>query len=157
MATHDGNLYLAQGRVVAKCNENNAVWDAVYIDDGADATDIVHFDNAIYVAFGYDSEYIYGTGTSWTASTLSGTLKNAKHFTVARNNAGNLALWKDETVNTVKSATTATNAGSWSSAYTIGSSDRTITSMQSSFDTLLIGKEDGLWLYNRQYAGTSKA
>ena len=157
MATHDGNLYAAQGRVVAKWNENGDVWEAVYIDDGADATDIVHFDNNIYVAFGYDSEYIYGSGTSWTASTLSGALKNAKHFTVARNNAGNLALWKDETVNTIKSATTATNAGSWSSAYTIGSSDRTITSMQSSFDTLLVGKEDGLWIYNRQYAGTSTA
>ena len=155
MATKAGSLYMAVGRVVAKWDENNDVWDAVYIDDGADATAIIHFDNNIYVAFGYGSEYIYGADTSWTASTLSSAIKYAKYFTVARNNAGNLALWKTETANTVKSSTDPSNSGSWSSAYTIGSVDRTITGLHSAFDTLLIGKEDGLWVYNRVYAGTA--
>ena len=157
MATHDGNLYIAQGRVIAKWHENNSVWNAVHIDDGFDATDIVHFNSNLYVAFGYSSEYVYGSDTTWVASTLSSTAKYAKYFTVARNNAGNLALWKTETVNTIKSATDPTNSGSWSSAYTIGSADRTITALSSAFDTLLVGKEDGLWIYNRQYAGTATA
>ena len=157
MATHNGLPYLAMGRVVAKWNENNDVWEAVYIDDGADATDIVHFSNNIYVAFGYSSEYIYGSTTSWTASTLSSASKYAKYFAVARNNAGNLALWKTETVNTVHSATNPANGGSWSSAYTVGSADRDITSLSPAFDTILIGKEDGLWAYNRVYAGTATA
>ena len=155
MASHDDSLYHAQGRVVSKWNENHDVWEAVYIDDGADATSIIHFDNNIYVAFGYGSEYIYGSGTSWTASTLSSAAKYAKYFTVARNSAGNLALWKTETANTLKSATNPANGGSWSSAYTIGSLDRTITGLHSAFDTLLVGKEDGLWTYNRVYAGTA--
>ena len=154
MAEHNDVIYLAQGRVIAKWDENNDVWDAVYIHASADATDIVHFSNAIYVAFGYSTAYIYGTTTSWTVSTISGATY-AKYFTVARNSAGNLALWKTETVNTIKSATDATNSGSWSSAYTIGSSDRAINNLHSSFDTLLVGKEDGLWQYNRNYAGTS--
>ena len=76
---------------------------------------------------------------------------------MARNNAGNLALWKTETVNTVHSATNPANGGSWSSAYTIGSADRDITGLHSAFDTILIGKEDGLWAYNRVYAGTATA
>ena len=157
MAEHNDIIYLAQGRVVAKWDENNDIWDAVYIHASADATDIIHFSNAIYVAFGYSAAYIYGTVTSWTASTLSSAIKYAKHFAVARNNAGNLALWKTETVNTIKSATDPSNSGSWSSAYTIGSSDRAINNLHSSFDTLLVGKEDGLWTYNRTYAGTSTA
>ena len=157
MATKGGILYMAQGRVVAQWNENQDVWDAVYIHASADATDIIHFDNNIYVAYGYSTAYIYGATTSWTVSTLASAIKYAKYLTVARNNAGNLALWKTETVNTVKSATDASNSGSWSSAYTIGSSDRTITALHSAFDTLLIGKEDGLWVYNRTYANTSTA
>ena len=157
MATYSGDIYLAQGRVVAKWAENNDVWEAQYIHASANATDIVHFDNKLWVAYGYSAAYIYGTGTSWTVSTLSSAIKYAKYFAVARNNAGNLALWKTETANTVKSATDPTNSGSWSSAYTIGSSDRAITNLYGSFDTVLIGKEDGLWQYNRHYAGTATA
>ena len=157
MAEHNDIIYMAQGRVVSKWDENNDVWDAVYIHASADATDIVHFSNAIYVAFGYSAAYIYGSLTSWTVSTLASAIKYAKYFAVARNNAGNLALWKTETVNTIKSATDPTNSGSYSSAYTIGSSDRDITALHSSFDTLLVGKTDGLWQYNRTYANTSTA
>tara|TARA_R100000808_G_scaffold4136_3_gene13775 strand:+ start:970 stop:3474 length:2505 start_codon:yes stop_codon:yes gene_type:complete len=157
MATHNNITYHAQGQVVSRWDENRDCWDAVYIHASADATDIVHFDNNIYVAFGYSAAYIYGSLTTWTVSTLSSAIKYAKYFAVARNNAGNLALWKTETVNTIKSATDATNSGSFSGAYTIGSSDRDITGLFSAFDTIMVGKEDGLWQYNRTYAGTSTA
>ena len=157
MATHNNITYHAQGQVVSRWDENRDCWDAVYIHASADATDIVHFDNNIYVAFGYSAAYIYGSLTTWTVSTLASAIKNAKYFAVARNNAGNLALWKTETVNTIKSATDATNSGSFSGAYTIGSSDRDITGLFSAFDTIMVGKEDGLWQYNRTYAGTSTA
>ena len=98
VATKGGTIYLAQGQVVAKWNENGDVWDAVYIHSSADATDIIHFDNSLYVAFGYATAYIYGADTTWTVSGLSAANAYAKYFTVARNNAGNLALWKTETV-----------------------------------------------------------
>ena len=157
MATHNNITYHAQGQVVSRWDENRDCWDAVYIHADTNATDIVHFSNAIYVAFGYSAAYIYGSLTTWTVSTLASAIKNAKYFAVARNNAGNLALWKTETVNTIKSATDATNSGSFSGAYTIGSSDRDITGLFSAFDTIMVGKEDGLWQYNRTYAGTSTA
>ena len=157
MATHNNITYHAQGQVVSKWDENRDCWDAVYIHASANATDIVHFDNNIYVAFGLSAAYVYGSVITWVVSTLSSAIKYAKHFAVARNSAGNLALWKNETVNTVKSATDPTNSGSWTSAYTIGSEDRAVTGLFSAFDTIMIGKEDGLWQYNRQYAGTSTA
>ena len=155
MATHNNITYHAQGQVVSKWDENRDCWDAVYIHASADATDIVHFDNNIYVAFGYSAAYIFGSTTSWTVSTLSSAIKYAKYFAVARNSAGNLALWKSETINTVKSSTDPGNSGSWTSAYTIGSQDRAITGLFPAFDTIMIGKTDGLWQYNRHYAGTS--
>ena len=157
MATHNNITYHAQGQVVTRWNENNDVWDAVYIHASTNATDIVHFNNNIYVAFGYSAAYIFGSLTSWTVSTLASAIKYAKYFAVARNNAGNLALWKTETVNTIKSSTDPGNSGSWSGAYTIGSSDRDITGLFSAFDTIMVGKEDGLWQYNRTYASTSTA
>ena len=155
MVSHNNIMYHAQGQVISKWDENRDCWDAVYIHASANATDIVHFDNNVYVAFGYSAAYIYGTTTSWTVSTLSSAIKYAKYFAVARNNAGNLALWKSETVNTIKSATDPSNSGSWSGAYTIGSEDRAITGLFPAFDTIMIGKEDGLWQYNRTYAGTA--
>ena len=157
MATHNNITYHAQGQVVSRWDENRDCWDAVYIHASANATNIVHFSNNIYVAFGYSAAYIYGSLTSWTVSTLASAIKYAKYFAVARNNAGNLALWKTETVNTIKSSTAPGNSGSWSGAYTIGSSERAITGLFSAFDTIMVGKEDGLWQYNRTYAGTSTA
>tara|TARA_R100000808_G_scaffold6830_2_gene20095 strand:- start:12365 stop:14866 length:2502 start_codon:yes stop_codon:yes gene_type:complete len=155
MATDGGKIYHAQGPVVAEWNEQNDVWDAVYIHASAKATDIIHFGNQIWVAFGYGDNYIYGSGTSWTVSSLTDELAHAKYFATARNNAGEMALWKTETANTIKSSTNP--AGSWSSAYTIGSADRTITALHTCFDTILVGKEDGLWQYSRTYAGTASA
>ena len=157
MAVHDDKIYHAQGQAITRWSENDDVWEAVYIHASADTTDIIHFNDAIYVAFGLSNAYIYGSALSWTVSTLSSAIKYAKYFAVARNSAGNLALWKTETVNTMKSATDATNSGSWASAYTIGSEDRPITKLHSAFDTILVGKTDGLWIYNRTYAGTSSA
>ena len=159
MATHDNIVYSAQGQVVARWNEDNDVWEAAYIHPTKNATDIVHYNSKIYVAFGdYDTAYVYGSTTSWTtASQTTAAHAYAKFFAVARNNAGNLALWKSETVNTIKSATDPTADGGWSAAYTIGSADRTITKLHSTFDTILIGREDGLWKYNRQFEGTATA
>ena len=162
IATHAGLLYMAAGRVISQWNENQDKWDAVYIHDSSsttvNATDIQHFDNKLWVAFGYDEVYVYGSGGigNWDKSDLSGAYAKAKYFAVARDSAGALALWKTETVNTIKRSTNPVNSGTaWSSAYTIGSSDRTITGLYGAFDTLIVGKEDGLWTYSRTYANTA--
>jgi hypothetical protein len=149
-------LYGIFGRVIAQFNGENGTngphWDAVVIHTTAAATDIVTFGTNVFVAFGASAAYIYGATTSWTTSTLSSTGKNAIFFTVSRT-----TLWKSETVNTIKSATNPVNGGSWSSAYTIGSTDRPITRLYGAFDTVIAGKEDGLWFYKRVYGGGESA
>ena len=149
-------LYGIFGRVVAQFNGENGTngphWDAVYIHASAAATDIATWDANVFVAFGASAAYIYGATTSWTVSTQASTAKNAIFFTVSRS-----TLWKSETANTIKSGTDPLNSGSWSSAYTIGSTDRPITRLYGAFDTVIAGKEDGLWFYKRVYDGGESA
>ena len=155
-AEYAGVQYGAFGRVVCQWNETDLVWRAVYVHASANATAIVHFANNVFVAFGTTVDYIYGSGTTWTVSTLG--TKQFQFFAVARNAAGTYALWGNAAANTVQSNTAGTNGGAaWSSAYTIGSSDRTITRLFGVFDTLVIGKEDGLWMYSRYFANTASA
>jgi hypothetical protein len=155
-AKYNDVLYAVFGRVVAQFNGENGTngphWDAVVIHSSAVATDIKTYETNVFVAFGASQAYIYGSTTSWTTSTLTSTAKNAIFFTVSRS-----SLWKSETVNTIKSSTNPLNGGSWSSAYTIGSTDRPVTRLYGSFDTVVAGKEDGLWWYRRVYNDGSSA
>ena len=155
-AKYNDILYGIFGRVVAQFNGENGTngphWDAVYIHASVVATDIKTFGTNVFVGFGASNAYIYGATTSWTVSTLASSSKYAIFFTVSR-----ISIWKSETVSTIKSATNPLNGGSWSSAYTIGSTDRPITRLYGVFDTVVVGKEDGLWYYKRVYGGGESA
>ena len=151
-----GKLYGIFGRVVAQLNGENGTnaphWDAVYIHATQAATDIAVFEANVYVAFGAATAYIYGTDTTWTTSNLAGDKKFAIHFTTSR-----VSMWKSLSVNEIASATNPKNGGTWSSVYTIGSADRVITELYGVFDTVVVGKEDGLWWYRRVYNDGSSA
>ena len=153
---YNGAMYGIFGRVIAQFNGENGTngphWDAVVIHGTSVATDIKTYETNVFVGFGASAAYIYGSTTSWTTSTLSSTAKNAIFFVVSRT-----SLWKSETVNTIKSSTNPVNGGSWSSAYSVGSTDRPITRLYGAFDTVVAGKEDGLWWYKRVYGGGESA
>lgn len=146
------NLYGIFGRAVCQWDETNDKWDAVYVHASATATSIVEYNGNIYVAFGNgDNAYIYGSGTSWTVSTIAGDAQYAHFFAVSRG-----TLWKSRydgggTHNVIASSTNPINGGSWSSEYTVGSSDRKITGLYDILDTVVGGKEDGLHYYLRVY------
>ena len=149
-AVHSDDLYGLFGRCVAKLNGRNGTngptWEIVYIHASAVATCIEEWSGDLYIAFGTGQGYIYGSGTSWTVSTLSSTAKEAVHFAVNRQ-----TIWKSETVNTIKSSTNPKNGGSWSSAYTVGTSDRQINELYGFNDTIVVGKEDGIFWYKLAY------
>lgn len=153
---YNDELYGIFGRFVCKYNGQNGYdgpqWDAVYAHASAAATDITTFNSDVYVAYGLSAAYIYGSSTSWSVATLSGDSKYAVHWTVSRS-----TLWKSETVNTIRSSTNPKNAGSWSSPYTVGSPDRQINNLYSHADTVVCGKEDGIWWYRRTYGGGETA
>lgn len=156
--TREGDEYQCFGQLVCKLDastEDAFKWDVVHVGS-ADATDIEVYEesggtNHVFVAFGGSTAYVYGSDTTWTASTLTGNSKFAIRFAVSRN-----TLWKSETVNTVKSSTGPDNAGAWGSAYTVGSTDHEINRLFAHDDTVYVGKEDGFWYYRRVYDdGTS--
>jgi len=155
-AVYGDAYYGIFGRVVAKFNGQNGTngpqWDAVYINASAAATDIVTYLTNVYVAFGSAAAYVYGSSTSWTVSNLASDSKYAVHLAVSR-----ATLWKSEDVNEIRSSTNPVNGGSWSSTYTVGSTDRIINNMYSFNDTIVVGKEDGLWWYKRTYNDGSSA
>lgn len=165
-----GNLYGIFGRVIAQWNATDLRWNAVYIHASVIATDIIQWgdetNNDIYVAFGGDGtyttgvdNYVYGgrsaTPTTWTQYTGSTTdiddQRYAIRFAKYRNQ-----LVKSESNNIIRAALNPQAAGSnpWGSltdgsagSYQVGDSDREINRMYSAFDTVIVGKEDGLWVY----------
>lgn len=144
------------GRVIARYNGNNGTdgpqWDAVFIHATATATDIEKYQTNVFVGFGAAVAYEYGADTTWTTSTLSGDAKFAIFWAVSRN-----TLWKSEDVSEIRSSTSPLNGGSWSTTYTIGDADREITNLYSFADTVVAGKEDGIWFYRRVYDGGESA
>ena len=147
------NLYAACGRAVLQWDETNDVWNAVYVHASQTTTDIVEFNGNVFVAFAGGAAYIYGTGTSWTASTTSDPGNEATYFVVSRE-----LFWKsgpasgDNTNYRLYSNTNPVNGGaSWTGPYVVGSSDRSITGLYSIADTIVAAKEDGLYMYKRAY------
>jgi len=139
-------LYAAVGRGIVRWNETTDVWDLVFYEDDV-ATDITEYFGNIYVARGAGNAYLYGTGTSWNSSNDTAS-SDAVYFIVNRNR-----LWKSDSTYLVRSSIAPTNtAGSnWSAAYTVGSSDKSITALYNLWDTIVVGKEDGMHIYKRYY------
>lgn len=143
----DGALYTAVGRGVFKLNGTNGVWDLVYLHASANATSIVAHGGQVYVAFGLSNAYIYGSGTSWTASNRGGTDQVAKFFATNRNE-----LWKNETAATnVSSSTDGLNAGTAWTDYTVGHTSADITGLYGLGDSMIVGKQDGIYAFIRTY------
>lgn len=163
-STDPHQIYAALGRCVVQWNESTYVWEAVYVDASAAATDIIEFDNTIYVAFGEADgstphQYIYGSSTSWTTAALNATTthqdNHARHFTKARNGFGDWALWKagpstDQGTerHTLAWATDPTTAWSPTSYFTVGSASRNITGLYEFADTFIVTKVDGIWVWD---------
>ena len=149
-ASLGGSTYAGIGRIIAKWDESNDVWDAVYFHTTAAVTSLAEYHGSVYVAFGGgDNAYVYGSSASWTVSTIASDAKHAHFFVVSRQ-----TLWKsrfddDGTHYKAASSTSPANGGSWSAEYDIGSSDKEITGLFNFNDTLLIGKESGIHVYNR--------
>ena len=101
-STDPDQIYAAVGRTVVLWNETSYAWDAVYIDATAAATDIIEFDDDIFVAFGEAAgstphQYISGSSTTWTTTAINATTthqdNHARFFVKARDGYGQWALW----------------------------------------------------------------
>ena len=163
-STSPDQIYAAVGRTVVLWNESTYAWDAVYVDASATATAIIEFDNDIYVAFGEADgstphQYIYGSGTTWTTAALNATTthqdNHARFFVKSRDGYGQWALWKagpssDQGTERHTIYSSQTPKVNWTpdTAFTVGSANRNITGLFPVQDAFVVGKVDGLWLWD---------
>jgi hypothetical protein len=156
-------LYAAIGYTVVLWNESTYTWDAVYINTIA-ATDIIEFDNDIFVAYGEAAgstphQYIYGADTTWTTAAISGTTthqdNHARYWVKARDGYTQWALWKsgpstNQGTETNKMYSSQTPKTAWlqETALTVGSNRRAITGLHAHADTFIVAKVDGLWIWD---------
>jgi hypothetical protein len=149
------DLYGAWGACVVKWDETLDVWNAVLIgrSNESNITDLIEYQGNIYVAFGPSYPYWYGSNTSWTESTAlerSGAGRRAIYWAKARDSSGTSALWKSETTIAVSSTPDPRNGSTaWSALLSVGDINRDITRLYGAFDSLVVGKVDGLWSYVR--------
>ena len=108
------------------------------------------YDDQLYIGQGESTAYEYSNAddaTTWTASNLSSTQKNANLFAKSPNALGNWALAKTLNDDDVHLSTDPTNSGSWGNAVEVGKDDHDILQAFQVDGTLAIGKEDGFYMY----------
>lgn len=149
-ATDASNLYTAAGRFVYQWDETNDKFDVVKVLAG-NATSICEFGGNIYVGVGTSVAFWYGTTTSWTQSTLSGNSKYATHFVRSMDRAGNVVLWSTFQNQSVRVSTNPVNGGTDWTVYTVGDSSVTLTGLYTWNRTIVVGKEDGLYIFSAIY------
>ncbi len=144
----DGVPYWASGKYIFKLV--SGLWTVVNTA-GATVTDLIVFDGVLYAACGYSTAYEYSSnGTTWTVSTASGADNKANFWAVAKNAAGAWALWKSETATSIANATIAINStNNWTAPLSVGDTSSNITGLYDAFDTVLVGKTDGLYEFTR--------
>jgi len=146
----ESKIYVSCGRVLYQWDDSNVYWKAVYADASYAITDVESFDGALYIAFGTSKVYYRSTnGTTWAVpDTNSGNNRFAIYFAKARNASGNLALFKSR-ANQISVTTDPSDTANWGTEIQCGDSDRNITNAFSSNDILYVGREDGLFAYDR--------
>ena len=158
MAVYKDTLYMACGRAVVVWTEARYSWDMSFLNDAAeDLTSLVVHGGFLYA--GAASEYHHFNGSAWTSvtpSAPSGPVTSSDFFTSALDGNGVIRAWRsDKTCDSanmlmVSSETlgAAVGAGDWNaSTFAVGDVDKEITQLYGIFDTILVGKEDGLYYF----------
>ena len=151
----EDNIYVACSRGIYKWDDTNEKWNVVYIDPTYDITDLESFGGDLYAGRGSSDNYIYSAdGATWTdcGTSGSGNGRYAQFFSKGRNASGDLALFKTR-ANKVAVATSANDSANFGTEITCGDTDRSITNLFSANDLVYVGREDGLFQYDR---GTNK-
>jgi len=147
----EDNIYVGCSRGIYKWDDTNEKWNIVYLDDSHSITDLESFDGNLYAARGESETYIYsGDGATWSnpSNISSGNGRYVKFFSKGRNASGDLALFKTR-ANQVAVTTSPTDASNFATEIQCGDSDRAITNLFSANDLVYVGREDGLFQYDR--------
>ena len=139
-------LYIAVGQTVCKYNASELTFEAVLIVSN-NCTSLASHGGVLYVAID-GAVYQYSTnGTTWTASTRGGDADDADYFVSVGGSAAR-TLWKALKPNTLSSSDNGTNGSTAWTDYTVGTSDRNITGLFPYQNAPIVGREDGLWVWD---------
>ncbi len=140
-----GTLVAGAGKKVYTWNNTSGYWEDISTGiEGAgndtttdDITDVIMFNDNLFVAQGYSHNVRYYNGAAWADAGYA-----AKYFYIAKG-----YLWASTAVNEVKHSNDGTTL---SSAITVGENLYEITGIINYSGQLLIGKEDGIWAVDDQ-------
>tara|TARA_B110000285_G_scaffold112160_1_gene127315 strand:- start:897 stop:3380 length:2484 start_codon:yes stop_codon:yes gene_type:complete len=160
--TFEGYCYITCGQMLLYWDESRKTFDCKYFFDRV-VSSIITFDEKMLVGStvkdgSNNYKYFYLTvggnpaSTSLTANTVTSStaaVAEAKFFVRARNANGNFAVAKvrSNKVTFIKDPYLASPV--WGSEIEIGKPESEITNAFAANDTLIIGKEDGMFVYDR--------
>lgn len=133
------NLYTTCGAAVLQWGNTNTVFDVVFVGPSVClGLGISPTDDVLIAGFGANGYYSTTDGTTWTARTGPG-----GPYASSRNRAW--AVRDDDTVSSSVDVITPT----WTDYDDIGTTARAVNGLFTVNDSIVVGKEDGLWVYDR--------
>ena len=160
--TFEGYCYVICGQMLLYWDESRKTFDCKYFFDRA-VNSIITFDEKMLVGStvkdgSNNYKYFYLTvggnpaSTSLTANTVTSStaaVAEAKFFVRARNANGNFAVAKVRSNKVAFIKDPYISSPVWGSEIEIGKPESEITNAFAANDTLVVGKEDGMFVYDR--------
>jgi hypothetical protein len=148
------NIYIPCGRFILQWNEANDTWYPVYADSSNVITSLLAYStgttNRLIAGRGTSDNYLISTnGTTWSdPTTPTGNVSQAALLARVRNANGDWALLKSR-LNQVALTIDPSDTANWGADIQVGDHERGINNLISANDTVYIGREDGLFVYDR--------
>tara|TARA_B100000686_G_scaffold84052_1_gene90802 strand:- start:608 stop:3088 length:2481 start_codon:yes stop_codon:yes gene_type:complete len=147
----EGGYYASMGRSVIKWDESNDAWLPVYLDSTYEITAIENYGGNLIVGRGDSTNYLVsGDGATFSnPSTNSGNSRIANKLARVLNARGDWALMKTR-ANQASLTVDPSDTVNWGAEIQVGDPDRLTTSLISGAGTAYVGREDGLYVYDRR-------
>ena len=147
----EGGYYASMGRSVIKWDESNDAWLPVYLDSTYEITAIENYEGNLIVGRGDSTNYLLsGDGATFSnPSTNSGNSRIANKLARVLNARGDWALMKTR-ANQASLTVDPSDTVNWGAEIQVGDPDRLTTSLISGAGTAYVGREDGLYVYDRR-------
>jgi len=147
----EGGYYASMGRSVIKWDESNDAWLPVYLDSTYEITGIENYEGNMIVGRGDSTNYLVsGDGVTFSnPTTNSGNARIANKLARVLNTRGDWALMKTR-ANQASLTVDPSDTANWGAEIQLGDPDRSTTSLVSAAGTAYVGREDGLYVYDRR-------
>ena len=147
----EGGYYASMGRSVIKWDESSDAWLPVYLDSTYEITAIENYEGNLIVGRGDSTNYLVsGDGATFSnPSTNSGNSRIANKLARVLNARGDWALMKTR-ANQASLTVDPSDTVNWGAEIQVGDPDRLTTSLISGAGTAYVGREDGLYVYDRR-------